>query len=136
MDMKKNRGNLLAGIGVILLLAVIAADLLLSGAGNQQTQEGPAQIMENGGETMTLEEYIMSLLDCTDTQAESIRTTFEKVTGRTIQTLGLVPTDTKSRTVEVLAGGSTYYMKVSSSGLLREIRQDSQTGKIIYQVVY
>ena len=61
---------------------------------------------------------------------------FEKITGETLENAELIPTDKKSRILQVETANKVYYLKISSVNVLREIREDSMTGDPIFQIIY
>lgn len=78
-----------------------------------------------------------TILGCDSQHAEAIENTFGKCVNKEIRGVELVPSERKGNIVKVLVDdGEIYFLKISSIYFLREIRKDSQSGEIIYQVNY
>jgi len=80
--------------------------------------------------------FLQELLLCDETHAIKIADEFERITGQKLENAELVPTDKKSKTLCTKTADKTYYLKISSVNVLREIREDSVTGEVIFQIIY
>ena len=79
---------------------------------------------------------LMELLGCDEKHAAEIAREFEEATKKQIESVELIPTETKAGLLKVQTQGSEYYLKISSLGKLLEIREGSADGKILFQVIY
>lgn len=120
---------------VIVIVCLVVFTLCGCGQGN--TVKNGTEIQE-GTTTGQLEEKVMlkDLLGCDETKVEKIEEKFKEITGKEIDNVENIPNDKKSYLIKVEADGEIYYLKITSKYLLREIREDKEDGKVLYQVVY
>ena len=114
--------------------------VLFPGKGNMPV-EPPGQIEDTAKNSLPVEpsgeySFLQKLLQCDETHAVAIAKQFEKITGETLENAELIPTDKKSRILQVETANKVYYLKISSVNVLREIREDSMTGDPIFQIIY
>lgn len=80
--------------------------------------------------------FLQEILLCDETHAVEIATNFEKITGKKLEKVELVPTEKKSKILKVETPDKTYYLKINSLNVLNKICEDSMAGNIIFQIIY
>lgn len=121
---------------VILLLLCGCREEMTVTCTTQNDTQYREEITQAGEDKLEEKTMIMELLDCDEAKAEKIEETFQEVIGKQIDNVEKVPTDKKSYLVKAEADGEIYYLKITSTFFLREIRADIEDGEILYQVVY
>lgn len=132
---------------LVILLGVI---MILNGCSNsKKTEQNSASIdTANATETNITSEkeqivenkekidMLIELLGCDELHAKGIENTFQDATQMKMEDIELIPTTKKTKFLKVKAEDKVYYLKVSSLFLLIEIREDTEDGKVIFQVNY
>lgn len=78
-----------------------------------------------------------TVLGCDHPHAEAIENTFRTCVGKEIKSVEIIPSGLKGKLVKVsTVDGEIYFLKISKTCFLWEIRMDSPTGEIVYQVLY
>ena len=101
--------------------------------------EAEKEISENKEQKLTFEgEYIFlqKALNCDENHAVAIADTFEKVTGKKLETAEVVPNEKKTRLLKGNSGENEYYLRITGVNVVREIRADTKDGEILYQIIY
>ena len=76
------------------------------------------------------------LLDCDKEDADAIAELFTEVTGQVIEEAELVPNKKKTRLLRISSGEKNYFIRITMGNQIREIRSDTENGKIMYQIIY
>lgn len=130
------------GIATISLVMCMG---LLSFLGNafQKNENMPIKMKEESLQTTEQDltfkgEYIFlqELLNCDEAHAVVIADTFTEVTGQPLERAELIPDEKKTRLLKVYSREHNYYLRITAGNKVREIREDTKSGKILYQIIY
>lgn len=81
-------------------------------------------------------DMLIDLLECDEKHVDKIKKIFEKVTEKKIGYVEQIYNDKKSKIIKVEADDKYYYLEISPTNILEEIRMDDEDGEILYQVNY
>lgn len=119
---------------ILLITILFCSIIVLLAVSKNHSSNQPSLLMENQEEA---EMCLENLLACDSQHAESIKNTFYKSVNQNISSIEEIPSDLKGKLIKVITeNGNEYYLKISKTAILREIRKDSPKGEIVYQVVY
>lgn len=120
---------------IILLITILFSSIivLLAVSTNHSPNQQSLLMKEQEETEMCLE----SLLACDSQHAESIKNTFYKSVNQNISSIEEIPSNLKGKLIKVTTeNGSEYYLKISKTAILQEIRKNSPKGEIVYQIIY
>ena len=129
-------------IGVILFMGIMGMfDVFLHSKEHMPIERKREKNINNVNEITNLESegkfaFLQEVLLCDDVHAVKIAEDFENATGKQLEWVEVIPTRKKSIILRTGTEEKSYYLKVNSVKVLNEIREDSMTGKIIFQIIY
>ncbi|SDZ96869.1 hypothetical protein SAMN05216349_10362 [Oribacterium sp. KHPX15] len=135
-------------IGVMLLMGIGSIIGILSTKKAHMPVE-PVEIVENNvnheeHSTEELKEtgiegefaFLQEIASCDETQAIKIAAIFEDVTGHKLDNAEEVSVNKQYLLLKVKTADKNYYLTIGKSKLLQKISEDSETGKVLYQIIF